>query len=495
MLIDSRGIDQDSAVTADLCIIGGGAAGITVARACRSAGFSVTLLESGGLSYDERSQALYEGSAHGPLFRDRSRYLTRSRVRYFVGSTNHWAGYCRPLDDIDFAQRAWVPHSGWPITRRDLEAYHEPAAELLQIAPFAPVDEGLGEDAPSGLFPSRSVLTKRFHVSPTQFGSRYREDLARAEDVAVYLYANATRLETNEAGSRVEQIRVATLSGNRFTVAARYVVLSTGGIENARLLLLSNGVQKNGLGNEHDLVGRFFMDHSGRSNSGQMIVTRPLSEAEADAYFTNTARLCLSEPMQREHRLLNASVRLYLREVDEVSGPAERVGRALMDLAHLGDPPPSRPVVRAACGVVTEQTPNPNSRVTLAGELDELGSRRATLDWKASLSDAENMRKTLEVLGAELGRAGHGRVRVAPTNPDDPWRGMDYDLHHMGTTRMSASPSLGVVNSDCRVHDLANLYISSSSVFPTSGFANPTFTIVVLALRLAAHLRREVRRG
>ena len=495
MLIDSRELDRDSAVATDVCIIGGGAAGITVARTLRSSGFRVALLESGGLSFDERSQALYEGSARGPLFRQQSQYLTRSRVRYFGGSTNHWTGYCRPLDEVDFAQRPWVPHSGWPITRRDLEAYHEPAADLLQIDPFTVVDEGLGENAPSALSPTRSVLTKRFHISSTQFGSRYREELSASEDVAVYLHANATSLEANEAGSRVDRIRVATLSGNRFTVAARHVVLSTGGIENARLLLLSNRVQKNGLGNEHDLVGRFFMDHSGRSSSGQMIVTSPLSEAEADVYFSHTTRLCLSEPLQREHRLLNASVRLYLRERDEVSAPADRVGLALMDLAYLGEPPPSRTGVHAACGVITEQTPHPESRVTLADELDELGSRRATLDWTASLSDADNIRQTLEVLGAELGRAGRGRVRVAPIDPEDPWRGMDYDLHHMGTTRMADDPSHGVVNSDCRLHEVINLHVAGSSVFPTSGFANPTFTIVALALRLSDHLRREVSRG
>ena len=494
MLIDSRDLDRGQVIQSDLCIIGAGAAGIALARALRSTGVSIALLESGGLTYDERTQSLYEGQAVGPLFGEGNEYLRTSRLRYFGGTTNHWTGACRPLDPIDFAAREWVPHSGWPITRAELDRYYDAAAEVVQTSPFTARDEGLDLETAPLLFPNRSVIPKRFHFSrPTRFGIRYRQELADSPNVAVYLHATVIRIEASTAGSRVDRVRVVTPGGNRLAVTSRHFVLATGGIENARLLLNSNDVQTKGLGNETDLVGRFFMDHLGRQEAGGMLLASPL--ADPSVYFDSQVRLCISEELQREHRLRNASVRLYLRERQDTPPSTARLGQALATIDHLGETEWAGTPTFAACGVITEPSPNPESRVTLGDDLDELGMRRAKLDWRVNRSDLDNIGKTMEVLAVELGKTNRGRVQVASIDESDPWRGMDYDLHHIGTTRMSQRLLQGVVDSDCRVYGLANLYIAGSSVFPTSGFANPTLTIVALTLRLSEHLRAVMRRG
>ena len=490
MLIRAEEVDAN--VRSDLCIIGGGAAGLTVAHALRGAPFRVCLLESGDLDYDAEVQRLYEGAAEGTVLSTDSRYLTRSRLRYFGGSTNHWTGYCRPLDAVDFSPRPWVPHSGWPFRRSALAKHYDSAATLVQIPSFDERDETADEpDSASSLTQGDAFITRHFHLSPpTRFAQRYGRALANATDTPVYLGANVVGIDTNEAGTMVERVRVSTLSGRRFDVRSRNYVLAAGGVENARLLLISDDVHRAGLGNDRDLVGRYFMEHPHLRTAGEVVARRRGPVRLFPTHGPRRAVLCPSESLQRQHGLLNCSVMLNFDMPDDAPPSVQRVSNMLSDLDSLGRNHTQREASAwSGCYIRAEQGPNPASRVRLSNERDALGIRRARLEWQMTPKDIDSIRRTMELLGLDLGRTGRGRARQ-DIGALDPWDGVAGGDHHMGTTRMSDTPDEGVVNPNCRVHGVANLYVAGSSVFPTAGYANPTLTIVALALRLAVRGQR-----
>jgi len=260
MLIDGRTLPPDRLVRTDLCIVGGGAAGITLALAfAGDRDIDVCLVESGGLDFDADVQELYRGQTIGVAYEP---YDTR--LRYFGGSTNHWGGWCRPLEEMDFEARPWVPHSGWPIGLAELAPYYTEAGALCEVP-------GLGREAGTwserlGL-PALALADSRLrHMmflvsSPTRFGEVYRERLLAAANLTICLHSNVIGFKRSPQGALVDRVQVATLTDNRFEIAARCFVLACGGIENARLLLCSKSME-GGLPDPYDLVGRYFMEHA-----------------------------------------------------------------------------------------------------------------------------------------------------------------------------------------------------------------------------------------
>ena len=238
MLIDGRTLPPDHLLDCDLCIIGGGAAGITLASAFAGGrDVDVCLVESGGFDFAADVQELYRGEAVGAPY---EAYDTR--LRYFGGSTNHWGGYCLPLDDLDFEIRPWVPYSGWPLGRADLAPYYEMASDLCQIGGLDTAPSAWAErlGLPVLDLDGSGLRNLVFQVSPpTRFGEAYRASLLTADNLKICLYSNVIGFHRPAGGSVVERIRVATLAGGRFAVRARCFVLACGGIENARLLLCS----------------------------------------------------------------------------------------------------------------------------------------------------------------------------------------------------------------------------------------------------------------
>jgi choline dehydrogenase-like flavoprotein len=521
MLIDFR-TDALRAVDTDLCIIGAGAAGITIARSMLGAGLDVCLVESGGYDFEPETQALYASESVGlPLGFD----LDASRLRFFGGTTNHWGGGCIPLFDMDFRERQWAPHSGWPITRTDLDPYYQRALEVCQLgAKLFNEDSRTDGSTPVLWDPARLVNIEALGGSTVHFGEAYRAELERAGNVRVLLFANLVELQTNDANSVVRQARFRTLDGKEGIVRARCFVLACGGVENARLLLLSDTAAPRGLGNEHDLVGRFFMDHPSarlgilatEDTDHPAIRKRVLTEQE----LTHVPDIRLSNAVQEKQGLLGARFRLSYREdsiPDGVRAMREleaglRGGNSsgvsaktvLRIAADLGDVIPGlyswlrgRSVVEAHhvdCHIFIEQAPNPDSRVTLSDDLDALGQRKVRLDWRLTELDRQTSLSAAMLFGAELARANLGRLQL------DPWLLPGGDVysafagvaHHLGTTRMADDPRNGVVNGDGRVHGVDNLFVAGSSVFPTGGCTWPTFTIVALALRMSDHLRRRL---
>jgi choline dehydrogenase-like flavoprotein len=501
-----EGNDVSGDVDCDICVVGAGAAGIAIAMQLRGARPAVALIESGGLEREAGTQALYQGTQSG-IPTDK---LHLNRLRYLGGTTGHWGGWCRPLDAIDFERRPWVPHSGWPFGREELDRFYPLAHRLCEIdAPsYDPAHWTTAEARARGvLLPGELLRNIVFHVSdpPTRFGARYRGELEAAPNITTYLHSNVIDIETDAGARHVTGLHVATLAGARFRARARLYVLAAGAVENARLLLSSDAVQPAGLGNGHDLVGRFFAQHpcvrktrcvtfagdilgrfARRGSRDDVRIASGVSEQVSRASRILNSHFLLLPDRTRERGVLRA---LYERFAGRTGG--DEIEEAIADLlGEFGEAPEDDGHARRFFTIEerAEQAPNPNSRVTLGAERDALGMRRIDMDWRLGDLDLITLRTTREILIREFGASGLGRLRDWPEgyNPieqsDEPLSG---GHHHFGTTRMHDDPRQGVVDADCRVHGIDNLYVAGSSVFPTTGYANPTLTIVALALRLS----------
>jgi choline dehydrogenase-like flavoprotein len=531
MISDLETNEHDERLRADVCIVGGGPAGISLALELIDKHIDVVLLESGGENYELPTQALYEGTSVG-----RDYYQLRyDRVRYFGGSSHHWGGWCVPLVPSDLEERDWVPHSGWPISWEELNQHYDRAQQICELdrLDFDPV-AWLASRYP--LLPLNNTLLENYLYKwspddqwrpPTHFGKVYREQLKSARNVHVVLHANAVDFDCVTDVSHINTVTARSLSGNTLEVDARAFVLAAGGLENPRLLLAANRQAPAGLGNDHDTVGRYFMEHV-EGIVGEILIDDAKSAGWLASYekrIVENERLSVSAAIrpsrqaQQEKQILNAG--LVLRsKVDENSGyvSARRIaaaaagdgessylrdlGNVLTDLDEVAlwihhrqrgsqyEFP--RTKESAKIWVNGEQAPNPDSRVTLSEDVDELGMRRIELDWRLGSLEKRTLRESAKILGQEVARISDMRVKVREwlfTEHDElPETEILGGHHHMGTTRMSHSPKDGVVDSDCRVHGLDNLYVAGSSVFPTVGYANPTLTIVALAVRLAAKL-------
>lgn len=507
MFVDSRLLNDGQPIDAEVCIIGAGAAGISIARQLASYGHRVCLLESGGLGYDQATQSLYRGDNIGNAYDP----LDACRLRFFGGTTNHWAGWTRPLDPIDFEKRDWVANSGWPITRDELEPFYKRAEPVLQLGPHSYEPEYWCDgDCADYLLDQGALQSRVFRFSPpTRFGQTYRDEIGTSELIQVYLNANVVNIELNPNGSAVDHLRIAILEGDQYTVKADTFILAAGGIENARLLLSSNNVQKQGIGNRHDLVGRYFSDHIGVLG-GAFVSTKPnndlrfyrqhhVAKTNADTDAKIRGALSLNFETVRREQLSNfgclvsqkswpfIAKNTFSRHVGAVISSVDDM---LVDGYRALFAPEKRAELLEMI-IISESTPNPDSRVSLTNEKDALGVNRVKLDWRLAAQDREMIKKIRHQLALEFGRANAGRVLL---EEDDIWppEWSEYGRHHMGTTRMHTDPRLGVVDVNCRVHDMQNLYVSGSSVFTTYGYAQPTFTIVALALRLADHISNEV---
>lgn len=506
MFQDFRLLDNPDDIETDICIIGAGAAGITFAMALAKSNIHCCVLESGGMELDSEIQDL------GDVEQKRSGTGHECHLRYFGGATNHWGGWCAPLNSHDFEIRAWVPHSGWPIDKSALEPYYAAAHAVCGLGPFGyEIDDIRGGSRDFRFLDTRTINPRfyQFSTPPKRFGLAYESILAESENVHVYLYANATHLEVNKDASAVNAARIRNPDGTSGRVLARHFVIACGGIQNARLLLLSDHLEKHGLGNSSDLVGRFFMQHPHVPCASLLA-----SDSDAVTHLFNTfqhngltvrASLGPSAVEQRTRRILNCSATID-RSPDPVSGygalrniwrdikrgewPDElgnKLWRVISDLDS----------VSSAAGWYTlymrsEQSPNPDSRILLGNSRDQLGLPRAKVGWKLTNQDKHTVYTASRMIGEELARLEIGRVKLPhwliETNqpwPQELWGG----CHLMGTTRMSETPETGVVDLNCRMHTVSNVFIAGSSVFPTSGYANPTLTIVALTLRLADHLK------
>jgi choline dehydrogenase-like flavoprotein len=495
--LDARSVPAGSTIEADLVIVGGGPAGITLALALADAPIKVLLLESGGTAFEAPTQALYEGTQTGVHYLP----LNASRMRYLGGSTNHWGGWCRPLDAIDFEKRDWLPFSGWPFGRAVLEPYFARAQALVEAGPFIYDDAKVWTASQGAPLPlgEGGVGTTYFQFSkqtedvlPTNFGTRYGGQLKQVRNLTVMLHANVTGLRLSADAGHVDHLDVATLSGRKFKVKARQVVAAAGGVETARLLLASNDVMKTGIGNGHDLVGRFFADHPIPGHVATLVIFNgnlPIYyqiPREVDGAIFRAA-LAPTDAFKRAKHVLGS-----LSTIEEEIQLTE-LGRAAVasTASALGVEAGSYKAFTLGCGM--EMAPDPDRRLTLTGEHDALGMPRLKLDMRISDEDFARYRETLTELGRQLLASRIGMIRLAHKTRAEWLSVIDWGNHHLGTTRMHADPRQGVVDANSQVYGVANLHIAGTSVFPTYGASNPTMNMLALVLRLADRLKGQLR--
>jgi choline dehydrogenase-like flavoprotein len=528
MHIDARTLPDNSVITGDICIIGAGPAGISIALDWANTPYSVIVLEGGGFEVDNRMQEMYRGDSVGQKYYP----LQSARLHYFGGTSGHWGGLCSTFDPLDFEKRDWVPDSGWPITWDELQPYYKQASKILELRnDNFEVASWLKEDSSLKAMPfdENIVRHKLWQFSaPTRFGSRYRKDIVDSRNITLYTHANATRIDANESVNKVDEVVVRNYAGKQHRVKAKHFVIAAGAIENARLMLSSHHQVAKGLGNLHDNVGRYFMEHLEISSADLIMpVDGPMKLYILDFYNTKVrAELSLSERLQKEVEVLNGTSSLMelsgnskskaniewfpdnaamtvdmWRKLDSAQAARDdffhssvrKIKELLMPIQDLIQPDTAQ---KYEMFTRMEQSPNRQSRVYLSADRDELDMHRITLDWRLTSLEKRSIRKLYEFVGQEIGRIGLGRVKLADWLLDEndySWpSSLGGGWHHMGTTRMHIDPKKGVVDANCKVHGLENLYAAGSSCFTTGGAASPTINLVALAFRLSEHIKRRM---
>ena len=466
MFRDARGIQDGSSVETDLCIIGGGAAGITLALGAKEAGFSTLVVEAGGFDFDDETQAVYSGTVVSDVLP--TVYLRTSRLRQFGGTTNHWGGHSVVINDHIFGPREGVPGGTWPFGGDELRPYYVRASEILWKTPA--VREQWRPQAEAGLVPMERYAEVR---AERRLGLAYRHELEEAR-LQILLHGSVTGLNIAPSPTRVGSVTVQTLAGNQFTVAGSVFVLATGAVENARLLLLPTPSHARGIGNASDHVGRYFADHL--FTADRILETFPFWGGPNGPFFTFTPEL------QEEHAIPEIGV---LRRPPWLV-PRRSIDATLSAVAGLVEP--SADQFEGEVIYYIEPLPERDNRVVLSDERDPFGQPRCQLHFRVSPALRAGFARAVELLARLAGQHGVGRVRY-----QEPRR-FRFGSHHMFTTRMSADSSQGVVDENCKVHAVANLFVAGSSVFPSAGCGNPTFPLIALAARLADHLVDRIER-
>jgi choline dehydrogenase-like flavoprotein len=532
-IIELSEIPIDEKIEADICIVGSGPAGATIARELDSKRLRVIVVESGGTERYAEVDALNEIESVGRA-RVMDQWLVRNRM--LGGSSNTWTGRCAPFDEVDYEARDWVPYSGWPLTADEMEPYLDRAAPYLGLG----IGSGFSDRSfwklfgRSGLSPetNANLLVPFFwqfskddvnRFDYMRFGKSLRNGALGAR---VILNATVTNINTDAAGMAVSSAELRGRDGALRQVSAPRIVLCAGGIENARLLLASRRANSAGLGNQNDLVGRYLMDHP-RGRIGLFdVATSDSLQRWFGVYNLKSSRgshrfrhgFRLSPDYQRKNKLLNCAV--WLNEIVTHDDPWNALSRILRGRGNIFRDALS---VGSNLGLVTrglnqflvqknglprkldqlelecivEQQPDPDSRITLSDRVDRFGVPISRINWKINEPEERTVRTIGRLVQAEFRRLGLNELHL------DDWLMRDEKLplsfpdiaHPTGTTRMSVNPKSGVVDPTCKVHGVEGLFIAGSSVFTTSGHANPTHMIVAMAIRLADALNKQVSGG
>ena len=516
MHVDARKLPPNSIIEGDICIIGTGPAGLSMAMDWMNTPYKVILLESGGFEYDDKVQDLLAGEGTGQRYFS----LRSSRLSLFGGTSGHWAGMCSPFDEIDFEKRDWVPDSEWPITRKDLDPYYEKAHQPLKLGPYD-YDLAHWQKQASNLNPfplDEKVIWNKIwqlsHVAGWKGGlmPAYKDLVVDAKNIHLYTYATAINFRANEPVNSIQEVILKNHTNNVHKVRAKHFVLATGAIQNARMLLAANEQAKKGLGNDNDLVGRYFLEHL-EVDTAEMWLLKPfptdLNTFNRELMFWN--ELAIHKAVQREEEILNGTCGLaptaYARnmtpriDIWQNEDPRKSIDNMFKnwdeaeEKAKALDP---GAITRAfTFQTRMEQSPNPDSRVTLSEKKDALGVPLANLNWALTPLDKRSLRRINQIIAKEVGKAGLARIKLhdflVDENDDSFPVSTNAGWHHMGTTRMGTTPKKGVVDIHCQVHGINNLHVAGAGCYVTAGAANPTLTLVAFALRLSDRLKERMK--
>ncbi len=500
-------------------IIGSGAAGLSLALKFEKLNIPSLIVEGGGIELNEKSQEIYKGEivskhklAHG---------LDGSRLRFLGGSTNCWAGLCGELDEEDFLERDWIKSSGWPILKKDLNAYYDEASIFLDIDRKKIKDP----ETHAGITSLPGFETRALYsTSIGSFGFSFIDHLKKSNLISVYLDANCTKINTNLNNQYlIDSITIASLEGIKRNIKPTYTILCCGGIENARLLLNTETNSSPAIGNYHNILGKYFSEHPIAPCATVIGPKGKVFNMKQNWHQKNN----IMKPyykvpfeIQKKLKISNSTIHFFEQE-DEFSEndlAAIKLYRLLNDnknlkfdrndLINLIKNPidifktyfqiKKRKKTRTAVRFQLEQTPNIQSRIYLSNEIDKLGLRKVKLNWVFN----EIERKTVDLLMAFTADALQ-KNRIGTLKMDFQLykfnQSLPFDLrggqHHCGTTRMAKTPNKGVVDENLKVFGKSNLFVCGSSVYPTNSWVNPTFTIVALSLRLADHISEIIKKN
>jgi choline dehydrogenase-like flavoprotein len=539
----------DEPLRADVCVIGAGPAGLSLTVALARAGVRVILIEGGAAAGRTLTDVRLEGEAAYP-----QSDISQTRGSGLGGTAGLWSYRmsnlddqpetgergCRyaPLDPIDFEKRDQVTHSGWPLSRAELDPWYAKAQQAAGLGRYDYSPEGWSGPAAQPLPLDRSLVeTQMFQFASARAWTEDAVRTLRAGDgVRILTEANVTELETDPAGLRVIAVHWRRADGSGGRVQARGTVLAAGGIENSRLLLLSDRQVRGGLGNGTDQVGRYWMEHP-LVRGGLLVAARATGLGEKlglyDAHWQDgnkvMAKLSVAPERMRAEGLLSTSA-LLIPRAEILAGPAFQAYTAIRSPSGRAATLAARTLLGARIVVgatsllaarkamagqpdldvngwsarpeagryrvfeivhQTEQSPDPDNRVVLGGDTDRFGRRIPVLRWRWTPADRARITRSRDVYAEAFARANLGQLIQKDWDRGQP-RLLGGNHHHLGGTRMSADPSTGVVDADLKVHGLSNLFVAGSSVFPTGGSVNPTLTVVALSLRLAAHVERTL---
>lgn len=553
MIADARTAGLPDRLEADLVVIGAGAAGIALALALSETAIQIVVVEAGGPKYSSAAQEFYRGesvqpAAHSPV--------DMYRRRVFGGSTTLWGGRCIPFDPIDLEHRPWMKYARWPIPYSELADHIPRAMAILEagLPEFQAEDALEGQAAMVSGVESSDVFLDRIErfSRPTNFGARYRDNLARASNIRLFINAPTTKILLDGDG-RACGVQI-DAGGTRKTVAAPRVVIAAGGIETPRLLLAGNDARPEGLGNERGLVGRFYQCHL-EGEVGRLRFHGPQDQIRLDYERSRDGIYCrryiwLSPTAQRNHKLAGLVIRpahpgivdpdhrdpvlsaMYLAKsfiVPEYArkmtalehhARAQRGGSALnYHAAHLRNVVRGSPRLAAFAAdwarrrifadrklpsvvlpnskgiypsdINGEQEPSFDSRVMLGSERDALGMPRVRVDWRATEADYMRMLGGLRLIAGAFAASDTARLDLSGVSTASLSQTIvPIGGHHVGTARMADDPRSGVCDRNGEVFSVPGLFVAGSAVFPTSSFANPTLTLIALTLRLSEHLKR-----
>jgi choline dehydrogenase-like flavoprotein len=512
--LDSMGSDQS--LVYEICIVGTGPSGISLATKFNNTKYSIVMLESGGLLPDPKYQTLNKGKNSGPRFLS----LDGSRIRCWGGGSLLWAGHCGQFSQDEFNQKEYIPLSGWPINKEDLNKYYEEASGLLGInyelfGGERYLDDiwnlGLSKFDVQKSFLSESLLLKA-NSENRNFGTKFKNEIQSSDNIDVIYHATVTNIQLSENRKTVTNLIINSLNGNKAIIKANVYILAAGALENPRLLLASNVGINNAEGNNRHFVGKCFMSHPGVSEAAEIHNTNNVSSVcLKNNNFHNVDKniipyLQVKDNLRITNKLLKHSIEIKAYP-DLINGSTYWSGRIFSEFDKLkGNFQIMESIEKLLCrlsgnkynsllwdvGVGIEQQPRLNNKLNLDGDVDSLGVPLLNMYWD-NLSELEKntIIEAIKLLAQELGMNNTGRIKLTKNLlSGEAFNQQDPINHHIGTTRMSDSILTGVVDKNCKVFSVSNLYLSGSSVFTTSSNVNPTFTIIALSLRLGDHLKK-----
>jgi choline dehydrogenase-like flavoprotein len=491
--------------SASIVVVGAGPVGLAIASRLASHGDEVVVVEAGGAHARQHTGDDVAAIESGHPF---PHPISESRARSIGGTSQMWIeGFfrCRPLDHSSFKPRADGLHGGWPLDASELDRHIGDASTILALSDGSFDPEALLEDG-EHLVTSEVLRTGLFRIGDLEQIRRFVDRTIARPEITVLPNTETLSIRQDDDG-RVRGVRVVSLDGSQRDLECAAVVLAAGGLENARLLLLSTDCDERGIGNASGLVGRGFMEHP-HIALGHLV---PADTADLSKFDRREGRngrtegyLTLTDEAHLEHHLPEVGIWLHPVSLRQSIGDLRTAAGALRTAGRESRREFAWSVRRLASTTIDrvahrrsrrfhrlvscelEQFPTTESSVSLADKRDRFGRPQVHVHWDLGPEFDDIHDRLISLLAPALASAGLGRLVPFPAG--DPRRAFGVGNHHIGTTRMGAQPSDGVVDTNCKVHDVDGLYVAGSSVFPTSGAANPTLTAVALGLRLADHL-------